>query len=531
MDLTTKQLYSFGDSLYFLSAPGTWGTTQAEAQGVQGNLVTINDAAEQTFLAGMFAGQSLWIGYSDSGAEGSFQWVSGESSAYTNWAKGQPDDYAKVEDFAVKSGAGSWLDQPGSETRSGIIEIKNPAIPIITIDDLGIIEPIAGSRQALFTVRRYGSNNSIATVNYSTANGTTVAGSNYTATSGTLIFNPGETVKTIAVNVSQDADTVSGETFFVNLSNAANAVLGDNQAKATMREVSEVVTFGGHTYLLTNPGNWGQAELQARSFGGHLVTINSAEEQTFLAGKYAGQKLWIGYSDAGKEWDATTNEGFQWVDGTSAYTNWATSQPDNYAGTEDFVILGGNGSWFDVAGTDVYRGIIEIPAIVNPSPPPADRLIFTSNQDILTGGAGGDRFLCQGKNQKEALRRSTVGILDRITDFDGAEGDRIQLDFDNTLATIELPKKLFNANQVTGRTLTNATQSAYADKNHRNRGKQGLGIREAVFFQWRDRTYLSVNDTNRRFTANRDLVIDMTGIQMIRQDTTRGQLTVSNYFI
>ena len=83
-DLTSRQIYTWGDSIYLLSNEGNWGETQAEAQAFQGDLVTINDGAEQTFLAGLFGNQNLWMGYADAGVEGRFQWISGESSAYTN---------------------------------------------------------------------------------------------------------------------------------------------------------------------------------------------------------------------------------------------------------------------------------------------------------------------------------------------------------------------------------------------------------------------------------------------------------------
>ena len=561
-DLTTKQLYTFGDSLYLLSTSDTWGTAQTEAQSFQGNLVTINNEAEQTFLTGLFAGKELWIGYSDSGIEGTFAWANGESSAYTNWGTNEPNDQWGSEDFATLTGNGDWNDRPGSQIRQGIIEIKNPLTPILAIEDLGIIEPANGTKQAVFTVRRYGSSN-FTTVNYSTTDGTALAGTHYTATSGTLTFNPGETVKTIAVTVAPDADTISRETFFVNLSSPTNAILGDNQAKATIRETTEAATFGGSTYLLTNPGNWGEAQQQARAFGGNLVTINTAQEQTFLAGKYTGQNLWIGYSDAGKEWNVTTGEGFQWVSGTSAYTNWAVNEPNDQWGAEDFATLTSNGSWNDRPGSESYRGIIEVPYVINlDSPAPSgnpgsntstgsnsnDTLTGTSNddtlignggnnilvcskgKDTLTGGIGADRFLYSGNSQNAALQKSSVTVLDRITDFNAVQGDRIWLDFDDNRNTVQLPKNLFNAKDVTGKTLTDAVKSAYADKNYKLRGKQALNAKEAVFFEWQNHTYLSVNDTRRQFTSSRDLVIDVTGIQMFAQDTVSGAIAVSKYF-
>jgi M6 family metalloprotease-like protein len=63
-------------------------------------------------------------------------------------------------------------------------------------------------------------------VNYATANGTAVAGSDYTATSGTLTFAPGATSRTIAVPIADDAARESDETFRVTLAAPVNAAPG-----------------------------------------------------------------------------------------------------------------------------------------------------------------------------------------------------------------------------------------------------------------------------------------------------------------
>ena len=258
------------------------------------------------------------------------------------------------------------------------------------IENLGIVEPANGTRQAVFSVRRYGNSTGSASVRYSTADDTAIAGTNYTATSGTLSFAPGETEKTISVAISADTDAISGETFFLNLDTPTNALLGRNQVTATIREGSETITFGDSTYLLTNPGNWGEAQEQARAFGGNLVTINSAEEQAFLAEAYAGQNLWIGYSDAGKEYDPITQDGFEWISGTSAYTNWQAGQPNNFR-EEDFVILGGNGNWNDVSGTGNARGIIEIPK--EPTPPSSGEIRGIKWNDLNANGERDSDFI------------------------------------------------------------------------------------------------------------------------------------------
>src|SRR5262245_30611337 len=62
------------------------------------------------------------------------------------------------------------------------------------------------------------------TVHFATADGTaTTANNDYPATSGDLTFNPGQTSKTVTVQVNGDTTPEPDESFFVNLSSASNA--------------------------------------------------------------------------------------------------------------------------------------------------------------------------------------------------------------------------------------------------------------------------------------------------------------------
>jgi predicted outer membrane repeat protein len=160
-----------------------------------------------------------------------------------------------------------------------------------------------------------------------------------------------------------------------------------------------------------------------------------------------------------------------------------------------------------------------------------DVLIGGIGADVQTGGLGGDRFVYAGASRREALRNSRSGAPDRITDFNSGQGDRIQLDFDNNLATSNRPKGLFNAGKVRGNNLVKAAKAAYGDKDQKKLGKQAIGANEAVFFRWGSRTYLSVNDEGKGFSAGRDLLVDVTGIELARQQAKSGSLAVNRYFV
>jgi hypothetical protein len=103
---------------------GSWPACQAQAQTLGANLVTVNDNAEQQWLASNFNNTSkYWIGYTDKDQEGIWKWISGESPSYTNWNSGEPNN-VNDEDFAETVENGKWNDaQLGNMTvTKGVIE-------------------------------------------------------------------------------------------------------------------------------------------------------------------------------------------------------------------------------------------------------------------------------------------------------------------------------------------------------------------------------------------------------------------------
>jgi hypothetical protein len=73
-------------------------------------------------------------------------------------------------------------------------------------------------------------------VDYKTANGTAVAGSDYNAVSGTLTFAPGQTRTTFGVLAHGDTQAEADETFSVRLTNARNATIADGTGVITLRD-------------------------------------------------------------------------------------------------------------------------------------------------------------------------------------------------------------------------------------------------------------------------------------------------------
>jgi hypothetical protein len=103
--------------------------------------------------------------------------------------------------------------------------LDDDATPTLSTTDKSVTEGNSGTINALFTVTLSAASGRTVTVSYATANGTATQPADYTSTSGTLTFAPGDTSKTISVQVVGDTRSEGNETFTVNLSNPVNADL------------------------------------------------------------------------------------------------------------------------------------------------------------------------------------------------------------------------------------------------------------------------------------------------------------------
>jgi hypothetical protein len=118
--------------------------------------------------------------------------------------------------------------------RQGVGTILNDEGPLLRINDVSKAEGNAGTTAFTFVVTLSPTSVSNATVNYVTANGSALAGSDYTAAIGSLIFTPGQTSKVVTVNVKGDTILEPNETFLVNLSGATGATLFKGQGVGTI---------------------------------------------------------------------------------------------------------------------------------------------------------------------------------------------------------------------------------------------------------------------------------------------------------
>ncbi|MDB6033648.1 MAG: Peptidase and in kexin sedolisin, partial [Verrucomicrobiales bacterium] len=138
---------------YYLLQTTNWTQSEAAAVALGGHLVTIDDAAENTWVFNQWGqGKCLWIGLNDAATEGTFAWSSGSSVTYTNWRPGEPssgpavdEDYVYIHPLGF-GGAGQWNDYENLGTVQaeppiyGVVEVAQGQSSEMFIDAVRIVQ-------------------------------------------------------------------------------------------------------------------------------------------------------------------------------------------------------------------------------------------------------------------------------------------------------------------------------------------------------------------------------------------------------
>ena len=191
--------------------------------------------------------------------------VGGGKSTIVTMLKRGLERWSRTGDGAVYAINGAILNAVGRRT-AGTVSIS--------IGNASVTEGNTGTANTLFTVSLSAASANTVSVHYASADGTAMAGSDYTAVSGTLTFAPGETSKTISVAVAGDTINEPDETFVVNLSNPSNATIADGQGQATILNDDPPPPSLAIGDVTVNEGNSG---VTSAVFS---VTLSSASSQT-----------------------------------------------------------------------------------------------------------------------------------------------------------------------------------------------------------------------------------------------------------
>lgn len=181
-----------------------------------GTISSVKFYRESNSTGGLQTASDLLVG---TGVQSGSTWTMTVST--TSLAAGSYTFYAVATDASNVSTA----------ALSAVLTVTVPittAPPTVTIADASVLEGNFGTRSLSFTVSLSAAAKATTTVDYVTADGTAIAGSDYLAARGTVTFRVGQRTAMIVVTIKGDTTPEANETFTVTLSSPVGCTLGSS---------------------------------------------------------------------------------------------------------------------------------------------------------------------------------------------------------------------------------------------------------------------------------------------------------------
>ncbi|XP_072314827.1 perlucin-like [Eucyclogobius newberryi] len=125
-----------GRQYVFVWDPRQWAYAQLYCQALGGTLAVVQNRALNDFLRSLSWRMDAWIGFSDAqyvstvsdSTDGVWLWVNSERVRFTNWCKGEPNNYGGKQHCAVTNynGENCWDDHDCALSRPYFCERKPP---------------------------------------------------------------------------------------------------------------------------------------------------------------------------------------------------------------------------------------------------------------------------------------------------------------------------------------------------------------------------------------------------------------------
>jgi len=297
-------------------------------------------------------------------ASGTITFASGELSKTITLTSIDDGIFEPDENFSLGLSSPTSAEL-GTNTAANVTIVENDPPPLVefasatssSAENAGIVT---------VTVQRAADSTVTSTVSYATNAGTAEAGSDFTAISGTLTFNPGELVKSFDIPIINDALYEYDETFSIALSNPVMAALGGqstSEITITDDDPVPVIEFDSPP-LMVNEGD--TAVITLSRSGGDSVT--SAVEYAIADGTAVTGLDYISSSGT-----VTFNPG------ETAKTITITTIDDSFFESDESIALVLTNSFMAAVGTPSTAEII----IASDDPAPAiefDSAAYTVNE-------------------------------------------------------------------------------------------------------------------------------------------------------
>ncbi len=292
----------------------------ADATVTEGNNGTSNLAFTVTLSAAASGPVTVAYATSDVSAKsgqdyvaqtGTLIFAAGETSKVVN-VQVKGDTVVEANEtlrLTLSSPTGATIDD--GVANGTVVNDDTLPLPSLSVNDASSAEgSAAASGHTTFTVSLSSAATGPVTVQFATANGTAVAGTDYVAQSGTLTFAAGETQKVIQVATIGDAVVEANEGFSVVLSSATGATIADATGIGTIINddvaspalptlgISDATVTEGNPGGGAAPGWLSTSGNQIVDSAGHSVQIAGVNWFGFESSTFAPHGLWTrGYKD------------------------------------------------------------------------------------------------------------------------------------------------------------------------------------------------------------------------------------------
>jgi parallel beta-helix repeat protein len=205
----------------------------------EGGTVTLNVARVSGAVGAASVGYSTSNGTASAGsdftsASGTLNFADGETSKSFTVPTLQDTNYEGPETFTATLSNATGGAVIGSPSTATVTISDDDAPPSLSINDASIIEGNSGTSNLVFSVTLSSASPATTTVSYYTSSNYASAYEDFQYTSGTLTFNPGEMLKTIAVPIFGDTKYESDETFVVYIYGSNNAGISKSYGIGTI---------------------------------------------------------------------------------------------------------------------------------------------------------------------------------------------------------------------------------------------------------------------------------------------------------
>ncbi len=310
----------------------------------------------------------------------------------------------------------------------------NDQAPELSIGNGSLTEG-SGDGTMPFVVRLDAASGRTVTVQYTTADGSAAAGSDYTAASGTLTFRAGTTSRTIAVTVVDDTLDEPSEQFTVTLRAAVNATVATAQGTGTIADNDQLPELSiGNGSLTEGSGDGSMpfvVRLDPASGGTVTVAYETADGSATSGADYTSANGTLTFADGATT--ATVNVAIL-DDSTAEETETFTVTLSNPAGAtvSDASATGTIADDGDTTTTDP----VDLVDPVDPEDPLDSTALELSSLAVTGGGAMYPTFDADTLHYALTCNTSPTLTVAAATGRDGAQLTLLRADTaDNVVST------------------------------------------------------------------------------------------------